>query len=127
MSANLFAAIRPSPGDRRGPSPGDRRGPSPARIVATHRPGIVAVHRPGIIAVHRPGIVATHRRHGSSRPIAGTDRRGPSPGDRRDPMVGANHGGEFIRRYSPLARGSPLFAPRFAAHRKQKTLTHGCG
>jgi hypothetical protein len=42
-------------------------------------------------------------------------------------MVGANHVGEFIRRYSPLglwdtARriDSPLFAPRFAAYRKQK-------
>ena len=35
------------------------------------------------------------------------DRRGPSPGDRRGPMVRANHVGEFIRRYSPGDRRGP--------------------
>ena len=48
------------------------------------------------------------------RPSPGTDRRDPSPGNRRGAMVGANHVGEFIRRYSLL------FAHMFAAYRKQK-------
>ena len=64
--------------------------------------------------------------------------RGPSSGtDRRDPtVVGANHVGELIRRYSPLglrdtARriDSPLFAPglRETAIKKPSPMAVGEG
>ena len=105
MSANLFAAIRPSPGtDRRDPSPGNRRG---AMVGAHHVGEFIRRYSPGDRRDPSPA-------RGSSPPIAGTDRRDPSPGNRRGAMVGANHVGEFIRRYSLL------FAHMFAAYRKQK-------